>query len=270
MAAHGVRSVDPPTRPRRHRPRIIPVLLVRDGLLYKTARFSRPKYVGDPRIAVKIFNDKFADEIVVLDVGATPAGSGPNFALIRDLAGEAFMPMAYGGGVRTYADAAELFNLGVEKVLVNTAAHETPALVSTLAREFGSQSIVASIDVKRTWTGAARVYTHCGMRKTRLAPVECARRMQAAGAGEILLTSIDRDGTFQGYDIMLTWEVSAAVTIPVVACGGAGRIEDCVRVVREGGASAAAAGSIFVFQGPHRAVLITFPTDRSLRAAFGD
>jgi cyclase len=251
-----------------HRPRLIPALLIMNGLLYKTVRFKAPRYVGDPRIAVKIFNDKCADELVLLDIRATLESRAPDFKLIEEIAGECFMPMAYGGGVRDIETAHRLFGLGVEKVMLNSAAVENPALITELAERFGAQSIVAAIDVKRDWLQRPRVVTHSGTRRSSLTPAEWARRLEALGAGEILVNSVDRDGTFQGYDLALVKDIARAVQVPVVACGGAGKVQDCVRVVREAGASAAAAGSIFVFQGVHRAVLISFPPEPALDALF--
>ena len=256
--------------PRAHRPRIIPVLLLMGGLLHKTVRFTKPRYVGDPRIAVKIFNDKCADEIVLLDARATVEARAPDYRLIEEIAGECFMPLAYGGGVRDVESAKTLFGLGVEKVIVNSAAVANPRLVGALADRFGAQSIVAAIDVKRDWLGRPRVVTHSGTRRPGHEPVAWARQVQVLGAGEILLNSVDRDGTFAGYDIPLIRAVADSVGVPVVACGGAGSVDDCVRAVREGGASAAAAGSIFVFQGVHRAVLINFPADAVLASKFDD
>lgn len=253
---------------RVHRPRVMPVLLLKGDLLYKTVKFKEPKYVGDPRIAVKIFNDKGADEIVLLDIDATPQRKTPNFALIEEIASEAFMPMAYGGGIRSKDDVRTLLALGVEKVIINTAAEESPNLITEASRAAGSQSVVGGIDVRRDIFSRYRVVTHCGKRKTGHDPKTYAKRLAEAGAGEILLNSIDRDGTFSGFDLPLVQEVADAVDIPVVACGGAGKLEDVRAVVREGQASAAAAGSIFVFQGPHRAVLIKFPGDDELRALF--
>ena len=256
-----------PRRP-AHRPRVIPALLLVDGLLHKTVRFAKPRYVGDPRIAVKIFNDKCADEIVLLDIRATVESRPPDYRLIEEIAGECFMPLAYGGGVRDLETARALFSLGVEKVIVNSAAVTNPLLVTELAERFGAQSVVGAIDVKRDWLGRQRVVTHSGTRRAPLGPAAWARRLEELGAGEILVNSVDRDGTFQGYDIPLIREIAHAVGVPVVACGGAGSIEDCVRAVREGGASAAAAGSIFVFQGVHRAVLISFPPEAVLSSKF--
>ena len=258
-------AADPRRTPR---PRVIPVLLLKEGLLYKTVKFRNPSYVGDPRIAVKIFNDKGADEIVLLDITATVERRRPDFKLIGEIAGECFMPMAYGGGIRDLEDVRTVLKLGVEKVVINTAAVENPGFVSEAARINGSSSVVVSIDVTRDLFGRSRVYTRSGTRKTGLDPVAFARRVAEEGAGEIILNSIDRDGTFRGYDAALIQSVAGAVDIPVVACGGAGSVDDLRTVVRDTQASAAAAGSLFVFQGPHRAVLITYPTEE-LEASLG-
>jgi cyclase len=255
---------------RRMRPRAIPVLLLRgDLLLYKTVKFKEPRYVGDPRIAVKIFNDKGADEIVLLDIEATPKRRQPNFALIEEIAGEAFMPMAYGGGIRDQEAVRTILSLGVEKVIINTHAVENPDFITEAAAVNGAQSIVVSIDAKKTLFGGWRVFTRGGREKTKFDPVALAKRAVEAGAGEILINSIDRDGTFAGYDVQLVRSVADGVDVPVIACGGAGSLEDLARAVNEGHASAVAAGSFFVFQRPHRAVLITLPDDRALYRAFG-
>lgn len=256
------------TAARKHRPRVIPVLLLKGHLLYKTIRFKAPKYVGDPRIAVKIFNEKGADELVLLDITATIEGRPPNFKLIHEVASEAFMPLAYGGGIRTMDDVRTVFAVGVEKVIVNTRAVENPDFITEAAQSYGSQSIMVSIDVKKDLFGRPRVVTHSGRKTRALDPVSFAQRMERAGAGEILVTCVDRDGTFKGYDVALIRMIASAVDVPVIACGGAGSLEDFVRVIREGKASAAAAGSFFVFEGPHRAVLITFPEEKKLASYF--
>jgi cyclase len=238
--------------------RIVPCLLLRGGGLVKTVRFDSLKYVGDPINAVRIFNEKEVDELVFLDIGATAGGHGPNFEVVRDIASEAFMPLGYGGGITNVDEIRRLFTIGVEKIILNTAAHTDPRLIEDAARIAGSQSIVVSIDVKRGLLGKYSVFSHSGTVNQRLGPVESARRAVDAGAGEILLTSIDRDGTQQGYDLELVEMVAASVPVPVIACGGAGSLADFRDAVRRG-ASAVAAGSLFVFHGKHRAVLITYP-----------
>jgi cyclase len=256
--------------PRTFRHRIIPVLLLRNGLLYKTEKFRNPKYVGDPRVAVKIFNDKGADEIVILDILATRENREPDYRLIEEIAGESFMPLAYGGGVRTREQVRKILALGAEKVVINTQAIEDPGFVKAVSDDNGAQSITVCIDVKRDFFGRIRVATRCGQNKINQDPVALARRMEAEGAGEIVLQSIDRDGTLSGYDIKLIRSVAQAVDVPVIALGGAATEQDLVRAVREAGASAVAAGAMFVFQGPHRAVLITYPDDERISELLGD
>jgi imidazole glycerol-phosphate synthase subunit HisF len=239
--------------------RVIPFLLLKGHGLYKTVKFADPTYLGDPVNIVRIFNEKEVDEIFVADIGATRQSAGPNFALLGDLASECFMPLGYGGGVTTLDQAERLYALGFEKVCLNTSACENPRLVTQIADGVGSQSVVVSIDVKRNVFGRAEVVTRCGTARTGRAPADVARDMQERGAGEIVLTSIDRDGTMRGYDLDLIRSVTTAVSIPVVACGGAGSVEDFAAAVGAG-ASAVAAGSLFVFHGRHRAVLINVPS----------
>lgn len=238
--------------------RVIPCLLLRNGGLVKSVKFKNYRYVGDPINAVRIFNDKEVDELVFLDIGARAANSGPNFELLADIASEAFMPFGYGGGIRDFDDVKRLYALGVEKVILNTVAHESPDLVSRTADLAGSSGVVVSVDVKKSLFGNYSVVTRCGTSETSAHPVEYAKKMEALGAGELLLNSINRDGTMEGYDLDLVKQVAHAVSIPVVAVGGAGNIEhfkDAVGV----GASAVGAGSMFVFHGKHRAILITYP-----------
>lgn len=250
-----------------YRARVMPCLLLKGDGLVKTVRFRQPKYVGDPINAVRIFNEKEVDELIFLDITATPERRAPPFDRLRDIASECFMPMCYGGGIRTMDHARRLFGLGVEKVSLNTAAAETPELITELATVFGSQSIIASMDVKRDWLGRPRVFTHCGTKNTGHDPVKYVREMAERGAGEVFLNSIDRDGTMGGLDLELITEVTAAVQIPVIACGGAGSVTDLAKAVAAG-ASGVAAGSLFVFTGPHRAVMIGYPSAAEMREAF--
>jgi imidazole glycerol-phosphate synthase subunit HisF len=245
--------------------RVMPCLLLRDGALVKTVKFDKFKYIGDPINAVRIYNEKEVDELVFLDISATPQKRRPDFKLVSEIAGECFMPLAYGGGVRAVDDLRELFKIGVEKVIINSYAADNPEFISQAADLFGSQSIIASIDVKKNIIGKYCTYAHAGKKKLDFNPVEYAAKMQECGAGEILLTSIDKDGTWEGYDIDLIKQVSAAVSIPVIACGGAGRVDDFLRAVQEGGAQACAAGSMFVFQGKDLGVLIKYPTKQDLK-----
>ena len=246
-------------------PRVIPVLIVSDGYLVKPVKFSGEKYIGDPINAVRIFNEKQVDELVVLDIDATPQGKGVNFSLIEDIANEAFMPVGYGGGVTTVADAKSIVSIGIEKVILNTIVDRSPTVVTEISQALGASSTVVSIDAKKRLTGGYETYVSHGRQKTGLGAVDAAQRAQQLGAGEVILSSIDREGTFSGYDTKLLRSVSEAVDIPVIALGGASSVAD----LREGlaeGASAVAAGSMFVLNGKHRAVLITYPTPAEVRA----
>jgi len=241
-------------------PRVIPCLLLRNSGLVKTVNFKDPKYLGDPINIVKIFNEKEVDELVFLDIMATVDGKCPPFELLEKVAGEAFMPLGYGGGIRTLEDIKTILGLGVEKVVINSYAVENPSFISAAADFAGNQSVVVSIDVKKNLFGKYEVRTLRGTKQTGLDPVAFAKKMENAGAGELIVTSIDRDGTMKGYDIDLISRVTAAVNIPVVANGGARTVADLSAAINQGGASAAGAGSMFVFQGPHRAVLISYPS----------
>lgn len=252
-----------------YRSRVIPCLLLKDGGLYKTIRFKNPRYVGDPINTLKLFNDKEADEIIILDISASVAGAEPNLNYIRRLTRECFMPICYGGGVTSLKQVEALFKLGVEKVAFNASLFFSPTLVTEAAKLFGSQSIVASIDVRRSIFGSNSVCVMSNSKDAKCDPVQYAKRAEELGAGEILLTSIDRDGMMNGYDFELIQRVSSVVNIPVIANGGAGKLLDCVKAV-EAGASAAAAGSLFIYYGPLRAVLVNYPTQDELATAFGN
>lgn len=249
--------------------RVIPVLLLHKNGLYKTTRFAKPGYVGDPINAVKIFNDKEIDEIVVLDIDASAQNRGPDFERISELASEAFIPLAYGGGISNMEQVQKLFFLGVEKIILNHRAFINPSLITAAAKRVGSQSVVASIDYKRNFFGKEMVYTLNGKESTRQTPLEYARRQVEYGAGEIILNSIDRDGTYSGYDIEMIGKISAAVPVPVVAVGGAAEVTDFKKAV-QAGASAVAAGSMFVYQRPHNAVLINYPSQSVLKKEIFD
>lgn len=242
------------------RPRIIPCLLVQNKGLVKTVQFTSPKYVGDPINAVKIFNEKEVDEIVVLDIDATARNAEPDYAMIRNIAAECRMPLCYGGGVCTVEQAVRIIKLGVEKVAVSAAAIADPALVSAIARHVGSQSVVAVLDVKRDpSSGRAELWTHNGTKNTRKDPVEFARQLVALGVGEITVNSIDQDGMMQGYDFDLVRSIREAVTVPMSALGGAGTLRDIASLISAFGVIGAAAGSLFVFKGIYKAVLINYP-----------
>lgn len=256
------------------RPRIVPCLLVHDGGLVKTVRFRSATYVGDPINAVKIFNEKEADELIVLDIDATARATEPDFKLIARLAVECRMPLCYGGGVRTAAQAKRIVTLGVEKVAVSAAAIERPALLGEIAQEIGNQSVVLVLDVKkRPWRGGYEVYTHNGRAGTGKDPIALASQAAALGAGEVVINSIDGDGTMKGYDLDLARAVRAATTLPITVLGGAGSLEDIGALLRSCGVVGAAAGSLFVFKGAYRAVLINYPSpaqkDELTRSAIG-
>lgn len=245
------------------RPRIIPCLLVHKGGLVKTRGFKAPKYVGDPINAVKIFNEKEADELVVLDIDATANRAEPNYALIAKLAAECRMPLCYGGGITTPEQAARIIDLGVEKVSISAAAVGNPALITAISNAIGRQSVVAVLDVRKKSGLFAKGYevcTHNAKMSHKLDPVALAQSLQAAGAGEILVNSVDLDGEMTGYDLALARQMRAALRVPLTVLGGAGSLDDIGALVRACGVVGAAAGSLFVFKGQYRAVLINYPT----------
>ena len=242
-----------------YRARIIPCLLISGNGLVKTRKFKDPIYIGDPVNAMRIFSEKEVDEIVVLDIDASRQQQEPNYELIAEMAGEAFMPMAYGGGIRTLDQVRKLIRSGIEKVVINTAATESTDLIRAVADIYGSQAVVGAVDVKKTLFGGYRVVTKSATVDSGLDLYVHLQQLIAAGVGEIFVNSVDRDGMMAGYDLPLIRSITQKVNVPVVACGGAGTIEHLSQGVNEGGASAVAAGSMFVFYGKHRAVLINYP-----------
>jgi cyclase len=251
------------------RVRVIPALLIQNGGLVKSIKFKDHKYVGDPINAVKIFNEKEVDEIAILDISATAKKRGPNIQMIRELTSEAFMPLGYGGGITKLEEIKELIFAGVEKVILNTSAFYNPGLITAAAKVLGSQSVVVSIDVKKNMWGTPCAHVQNGSKNTSQDPVEYARKMEDAGAGEILLNSIDRDGTYNGFDLELIKKVSESISIPLIALGGASGVPDFEQAILHG-ASAVCAGSLFVFQRPHQAVLISYPRQEELREKLFD
>ncbi len=240
-------------------PRIMPCLLLKNGALVKTVKFKNPGYIGDPINAIRIYNEKEVDELIFLDITATVEKRPPPYKVLSEIASECFMPVTYGGGVRDVETIRQILSLGIEKVAVNSHAVENPEFIRAAADRFGSSTIVVSMDVRKKMFGRYEVFIHGGRKSTGLDPVEFATTMEKMGAGEILLTSVDRDGTQEGYDIELIKQVTDAVTVPVVACGGAGKLDDFRAAVNDAGASACATGSMVVYYGRNRAVLITFP-----------
>jgi len=239
--------------------RIIPCLQLIDQSLVKTVQFRKYGYIGDPINTVRIFNELEVDELCFLDIRATIQKRTPNLKVLSEIANECFMPLSYGGGVNDADMAKEILSIGFEKIILNTAAIENPSLISEIAKHSGNQSVIISIDVKRSVLGEYSVYSHDGTKRTKHDPVKWAKSAEEAGAGELLITSMDRDGTWKGFDIEITRNISEAVSIPVIANGGAGSIDDIGKVVHKGKASAVALGSIVVYQQKGMGVLVNFP-----------
>jgi cyclase len=235
----------------------------------KTVKFNHPSYIGDPVNAIKIYNEKEVDELILVDISATIENKPPSFSLITEIADECFMPLCYGGSIRSLEDVKKIFSLGVEKVAINSYAAENPQFIKRASEMFGSQSIIISMDVRKSILGSYTVYTNSGKKSLRLDPVSYARKMEGLGAGEILLNSIDRDGTWEGYDVDLLKKVTDAVSIPVIALGGAGRIDHFSDAVKSG-ASACAIGSMAVYQGKNKGVLINFPLREEIEKVLGE
>lgn len=238
--------------------RLIPCLLLKNQGLVKTIQFNKERYLGDPLNAVRIYNDKEVDELVFLDIMATHNGKGPDFDYLKKITEQCFMPVCYGGGISNLDEVGKVFEIGFEKVAINSATYKNNELIERAAEIYGSQSIVGSIDVKKNSHGNNKVYILNGRINTDIAPVEYAQSMEKAGVGEIIINSIDHDGMMDGYDYDLIREVSENVSVPVIACGGAGNLNDCCNAINSG-ASAAAAGSLFAFWGRKHAVLINYP-----------
>jgi cyclase len=240
------------------RTRIIPVLLLRRHGLVKTVKFRSPRYVGDPINVVRIFNEKEVDELILTEVVATRSGGRPDFELLEQIASEAFMPICYGGAVRSVDDASRILRLGMEKVAVNTAALEDPGFIRRLADAFGSQCVVASVDVKRTWRGRYEVHSHAGRPVPERDPLRWIDMLVAQGAGEVLVNAVHRDGTMQGYDLELLGRLRNRFDVPIIPCGGAGSVDDMKAALRASGADALGVGARFIYEGPYRAVLVSY------------
>lgn len=247
------------------RHRVIPCLLLSGEGLVKTTKFQSPSYVGDPLNAIRIFNEKEVDELIVLDIDASRQGRAPDFNRVEQVASECFMPLCYGGGVASVEHAKTLFSLGVEKVSIQSAALSDLRLVSEIASRFGSQSVVVSIDVKRNLFGKPKLYGSSRRNTSNVPWQEVLKKAVAAGAGEILLNAVDKDGTLSGMDLGLIGEASAICDAPLIAAGGAGSVQD-LRAAVDAGADAICAGAMFVYHGPRRAVLITYPLYSQLQA----
>ena len=244
--------------------RIIPCLLLRNESLVKTVRFGKFGYIGDPLNTCRIFNELEVDELTFLDIMASRERRPPSFGILQEIANECFMPLSYGGGIRDVATAERILQIGFEKVVLNTYPFENPGIIAELARAFGSQSVILAIDVRKNLWGKYQVFSVSGRVNQKRHPVAWAQEVEERGAGEILLTSIDREGTWQGFDVELTAQVAQAVTIPVIAHGGAGTIDHIGAVVKKGHASAVALGSMVVYQAKNLGVLVNFPDKDSL------
>jgi cyclase len=247
--------------------RIIPVLLLKDDGLVKTKNFKDPIYIGDPINAVRIFNEKEVDELILMDITASRLNRAPNFQWIQEIVSESFMPLGYAGGIRSLDHIKKLFDTGLEKIIINSSMFDSD-LINMAASIYGSQSIVVCIDVRKSLFQGYQVYTNSGEVKHKISPVEAAQQSVEAGAGEIIIQSIDRDGTMSGYDLELIKIISDSVDVPVVACGGAGIIENFREAIQKGHASAIAAGSMFVFKGKQRAILINYPSTEIIKTIF--
>lgn len=242
------------------RPRIIPLLLVHNKGLVKTTCFKNPRYVGDPINAVRIFNEKECDELMVLDIDNSVRNLEPDFTMIEKLASECRMPLCYGGGIKTAEQASRIFSLGVEKIALSSAAINNPDLVSDIAKKVGTQSVVVVLDVKKKVLGGYDTYIYNGKRATGMNPLQLACEFEKKGAGEIVINSVDQDGTLQGYDLDLAEKIRNQISVPLTILGGAGSLEDIGKLIKKFGIVGAAAGSLFVFRGVYRAVLISYPT----------
>ena len=250
------------------RPRIIPSLLIHDNGLVKTVNFKNPKYVGDPINAVKIFNEKEVDELCVFDIDATANANEPNYSLIERLANQSMMPLCYGGGVKTVEQAQKIFGLGVEKIALSSSVLKNPDLITKISDRVGSQSVIVVLDVKKKFLGGYEVYINNGKKATGIDPIKFVKQAQQFGAGEIVINSIDRDGVMKGYDMDLIKKVRGKISLPMTVLGGAGSLDDIERVVNKHGVIGVAAGSLFVFKGPYKAVLINYPNSEEKNKLF--
>jgi cyclase len=242
------------------RPRIIPCLLVHESGLVKSVQFKNYKYIGDPINAVRIFNEKQSDELMLIDIDATVNNNEPNYKLIQNIASECRMPLCYGGGIKNVEQAQNIFSLGVEKIALSSILIEVPKLISKIASKVGSQSVVAVLDIKKKMFGGYELYTHNGKKSTGINPIEFIKKIEELGAGEIVINSIDQDGMMNGYDLKLVEQVRNSTSLPLTVLGGAGSMTDIGNLIQNYGIIGAAAGSLFVFKGVYKAVLINYPS----------
>jgi len=246
------------------RTRVIPCLQLIDQSLVKTVRFNEYGYIGDPVNTVRIFNELEVDELCFLDIRASIENRGPNLSILKEISNECFMPLSYGGGLKNFETAKKIFSIGFEKVVVNTQGYRNPQFITQLSEHFGSQAIIGSIDIKKALFGGYQVFVNDGQEKTKLDPVEWAVKLESLGAGELLITSMDRDGTWEGFDIEIIKKIANTVNIPVIASGGAGSLQHIGDVVKKGNVSAVAVGSLVVYQKKGMGVLVNFPDKKNL------
>ena len=244
------------------RPRIIPCLLLQDNGLVKTVNFKNPKYVGDPINAVRIFNEKEVDELVIFDIDATVLKNEPNYGLIERIANQSRMPLCYGGGIKTVEQAKRIFGLGVEKIALSSSVVDNPNLITQIGDLVGAQSVIVVLDVKKKLFGSYEVFTHNGKKARGIDPFKFIKNVQKLGAGEIVINSIDKDGLMKGYDMGLIEKIRETTTLPVTVLGGAGSIDHLGEIIEKNGIIGASAGSLFVFKGPYKAVLINYPNSQ--------
>lgn len=250
------------------RTRVIPCLLLKNDSLVKSIKFKEYNYIGDPINTVRIFNELEVDELVFLDITASKEDRGPNFKLLENISNECFMPLAYGGGLRNFQDIQKIFSMGFEKVVLNTSSFRESTLISKVAEIYGSQAIIASVDYKKNIFGKNVVYSYGGTKKESTTAEVWVIELEKRGAGEILLTSMDRDGTWEGYDLKTISDISKSISIPLIASGGAGTVDHLREAVKSGGASAVAVGSMVVFQKKDMGVLVNFPDKKKLKEIF--
>ena len=244
--------------------RVIPCLQLVGDSLVKTIKFKSPSYIGDPINTVRIFNELEVDELCLLDIRASQTNQQPPFEILQQISNECFMPLSYGGGLKDFETAKKIMAIGFEKLVVNTQAWKQPEFITRLSEHFGAQAVIGSIDVKKNLFGKYHVFINDGTEKIDIDVVEWAKKLERAGAGEILITSMDKDGTWSGFDLELTKKVSDVVSVPVIANGGAGSLEDIGEVVKKGNASAVCLGSMVVYQQKEMGVLVNFPDKRKL------
>lgn len=250
-------------------PRVIPCLLLQNQGLVKTIKFRDPVYIGDPINAVRIFTEKMTDELIFLDIEASKNGTEPDFEFLNDIVNEAFMPFTYGGGISSVEQVERLLKMGIEKVCINSTTYDNPEIISESVKIAGSSSIVAAVDVKRNSFGAIELFSKGGLQRRSEKYFDYIRKLEDLGAGELLVNSINNDGVMKGYDYELIKKTSSILNIPVIACGGAGGLSDIAKVLNDCGASAAAAGSIFVFYGKMKGVLINYPDFQTIESILG-